>query len=121
MKSIIVALSLIALFASCKNPAPNGYCDIAAKTVAPALALSLNCKDATAIATDLNAFMVKKNICSAVVAQGPVGDVVCPMIASYVMTFANGTLPAAWQCDLHGSVFPVQSKIEELCKKAVTM
>ena len=116
--SILVALA----FASCKsNTTPVSVCSVAATSVSVGISATLNCQNQAAIAADLTAYMQSKGVCTATVASGTIGNLVCPMIGQYIISFANGSIPAAWQCNLGSSPFPVQATIVSLCEKAVTL
>lgn len=122
MFRIFAVISVLALtLSACKNPAPVGVCDFGSAGAATGIAMALKCQDSSAIQADIKAYLEKQNVCQSTVATGTVGDLLCPMIASYVVSFANGQIPAAWKCDIGNSPIPVQKTLEDICKKAVTM
>ena len=113
----VFALSLV----SCKTPVPQSICTVGSSSAAIGIAAALKCKDANAINTDILAYLQGKNVCQANVVAGTTGDLLCPLIATYITSFANGKLPAAWQCDLGSSIIPIEKTMESICKQAVTI
>ena len=79
MFRIFAAILAVLAFASCKsNNTPVSVCNIAATSVSVGIAATLNCQNQTAIAADLTTYMQSKGVCTATVASGTIGNLVCP-------------------------------------------
>ena len=123
---ILALIATALLLSSCTwiqswwKPAPTPFCDTTAKMAAPAVATLLNCKNPDAITADLNKMMSDKGVCKAQMQAGTVGVIVCPMIATYTVSFANNQLPPAWGCNIAGTSIPVVKYVQDICEAAVT-
>ena len=116
----LAMFTIMLAFVSCKTPAPAPVCETTAKFAAPAVATALNCTGVDAIATDLTKMMTDKGVCEMQMQAGTTGNILCPMVATYIVSYANGQIPAAWGCTLTGSALPLVSTIQSVCEKAVT-
>ena len=124
MKCGILAILIgFVMFTGCKKEdVMDPACKIAVKTLygaAQGVAEVLECSDPAAIAADLSAPIFKLNLCSANVAQGMIGELVCPKVVSTVLSIGVGALPAAWGCKGGATVAKAETALSDGCKKLI--
>lgn len=115
---MVLGLSLF----GCKKQSDTG-CDLA-KTAADAGAKGigqvLGCTNVDAISADFLKKVNELDICKKQVAQGMLGDLVCPKLVDVAMQAGISSLPAAWGCK--GGIIKEQAQtiLLDACKKSIT-
>lgn len=114
---LAIALSLSSCTSCWSKPAPSAVCANSAKTLGPVLAVNLGCKNPEAISADLASWLEIKKVCAPETMTPAVstGELVCPVVTTSLLAYANAKLPAAWGCDVSGSPLPLKSALESLC------
>jgi len=120
---LVSALGVLSL-TSCEKKAEIAapFCDIVIKSItgaAQGVASALGCEGVPAIAAMLSKPVTDLAMCSGSSAQGVVGDLVCPSVASFVIGLGTDNLPADWKCKGGPVGATAQALILDACKKAV--
>lgn len=142
MKTLItftlLALSLSACSSTSTAPTPIVAAGCAVETsvesaLSASVATALTCSNTAAIQADLATAIGKANLCSQSVPatpaikvmqakpQGVVGNIVCPLGVSAVMSLVTGAIPAAWGCAPGASVGTLSVVLTAACTSAVTI
>jgi hypothetical protein len=109
-------LAVVAMmFFGCKN---TPTCQKTMEVGASFIALQLECSNTAQIATDLGAKFCTQAPVQA--AQGAVGDIMCPLFSEYLVSMANGQVPANWQCKKPLVTPDMKQKLIDECKKSIT-
>jgi hypothetical protein len=124
MKFFVAAILMFGMLfiGGCKKQSDTG-CDLA-KTAADAGAKGigqvLGCANVDAISADFLKKVNELDICKKQVAQGMVGDLVCPKLVDAAMSAGLSSLPPAWECK--GGIVKEQAQtiLLDACKKAIT-
>lgn len=69
--------------------------------LAGAITMGLQCKNVTAIQTDITAILDKTKVCSEEDKRmrGTIANIVCPLVANGAVALLGAQIPAAWECD----------------------
>lgn len=122
MKFVAVLLFSVMVLFGCKKQNDTG-CELA-KTAADAGAKGigqvLGCNNIAGISEDFLKKVDELDICKKQVAQGMVGDLVCPKLVEAALGAGLTSLPAKWDCK--GGIVKEQAEkvLLDACKKAIT-
>ena len=97
IRHILMAISLTVLIGatSCKTGCEIE--DIATGAITGAIVSQLQCKNTAEVKKDVKALLDKTGICYQ---QGSIADLICPVLASYVVSELKNQVPADWECSM---------------------
>lgn len=93
----IIAVVLLGVFGCTKK----NLCDSGKKGIeaaAAGIAATLECTNVDQIKADLQAPLLDAKICEES-AQGPIADIVCPLAAKTIVSYAASQIPPGWGCN----------------------
>ena len=96
---VLVALSLSSCTGCTWFKKPTcGVVDKYTSTAAVGIGAFLDCKNTDAIKADLAKATEKLNLCTNDTVTGPLADIFCMPVATYISGLAVKSLPASWEC-----------------------
>jgi hypothetical protein len=114
----LIAAVVFALSA-CAGLKEKAGCMVEDKTIAVAtdvIVKKLQCKNVFAVHADVKGVVDNLGLCP----TGPIGDVVCPMVAKEVVNkLVAVAVPAEWGCTAENAKATLQSTLESSCKAVV--
>lgn len=129
MKLILATVVLFA-FTGCKTE-PVG-CTLeksATSLLAATITTQLSCKNLDAVKTDVQAQLVKLNLCvqptptatpaAGITTQGALGDLVCKPVVDGLMSGVLGQIPTSWECSGGAVGDAARQLLMAECKKAL--
>lgn len=123
--STIVAFAIGFCVVACTKDEVCDKAKSASVLIAGALADQLSCKNAAAIQQDLEAALVKVNICKppaevGTSALGPIGDVICKPVVDALVAGLVTQIPAKYECSGDGKITDdIKAKLVAVCLKAI--
>lgn len=107
--TLLFSMCLCVVFAGC--PAECEKIKPATDAVAMSFAQTLDCKGTDAMKADFLKFAERNGMCTEQL-EGPIANMICPILARYVVGFGVGKLPTTWQC----SGQPAEAALAAACK-----
>jgi hypothetical protein len=122
MRMVFALFAVFALLITGCTKGEDAGCAVAktaSSLVAAQVSTTLSCKNLDAVKEDIDAQISKTKICDQNTAQGPVGEMVCPMAVSAVMGGALKAIPAKWECSGGMPAEKLQELLLTQCKKGI--
>lgn len=125
MKKLLAAAAVLALAATgcTKQQAAPVVCPVLYQAVTAAaggVGAALGCSNTAAIAATLGEPISKLNLCASTQSSGLIGNMVCPQVASTIMSIGLQSLPASWACTGGSLGAQAQQLITQKCEASVT-
>lgn len=124
MRNLILLFGVLFLTLACTKDDVCKTAKTASVFISNEVAVQLSCKNAGAIQEDINAILVKVNICKApetgVSALGPIGDLICKPVIDALVAGLVTQIPAKYECSGSGTITDdLKAKLVAACAKAI--
>lgn len=114
-----IALALmLAMTAGCTS---KSKCELATKVsgvISAEIAVTMACKNKDAIQADIQKVFENAKLCEPQ-ASGQIGEVICPLVITGLITGALKTIPAKWECSGGVAKDGLGAALLEICKKTI--
>lgn len=89
---------------------------LVASGVSSGISSALQCKNTAQVQADVKALLDKTGVCSTS-PKGIVGNLVCPQLATLIVTQMANKIPANWQCAPSGAEASLSTLAAGLCSQ----